>query len=99
MAALNSTVASVLVREYVFSLTDENTRTERRGEGGGEPDSKALGAYGRDVLNDLTVITAGFRRRQRARFPEHLFCTPKVACPISSKAPTAARDNHAWIIS
>ena len=91
MAALNSTVASGLVREYVFGLTDTNARTERRDEGGGEPDSKVLGAYGRDVLNDLTVITAGFRRRQRARFPG--------ACPISSKAPTTARDNHAWIIS
>ena len=77
MAALNSTVASVLVREYVFSLTDANARTERRGEEGGEPNSKVLGAYGRDVLNDLTVITAGFRRRQRARFPEHFFLYPK----------------------
>ena len=52
MAALNCTVASVLAREYVFVLTDANARTGKRGEGGGETDSKVLGAYGRDKLNE-----------------------------------------------
>ena len=51
MAALNCTVASVPARRYVFVLTDANARTETRGEGGGEADSKVSGAYGRDVLN------------------------------------------------
>ena len=51
MASLNCTVASVPAREYVFVLTDANTRTGKRGEGGGETDSKTLGAYGRDKLN------------------------------------------------
>ena len=44
MAALNCTIAPVLAREYVFVLTDANTRTGKRGEGGGEADSKVLGA-------------------------------------------------------
>ena len=52
MAALNCTVASVPAREYVFVLTDANGRTEKRGEGRGETDSKVLGAYGRDKLNE-----------------------------------------------
>ena len=52
MAALNCTVASVPAREYVFVLTDANARTEKRGEGGGETQSKVLGAYGRDKLNE-----------------------------------------------
>ena len=52
MAALNCTAASVPAREYVFVLTDVNTRTAKRGEGGGEADSKVLGAYGRDKLNE-----------------------------------------------
>ena len=51
MSALNSIVASVPAREHVFVLTDANARTGKRGEGSGEIDSKALGAYGRDVLN------------------------------------------------
>ena len=46
MAALNCTVASVPAREYVFVLTDANARTGKRGEDGGEADSKVLGAYG-----------------------------------------------------
>ena len=41
MAASNSTVVSVLAREYLFILTDANARTRKRGEGGGEADSKA----------------------------------------------------------
>ena len=52
MAALNCTVASVSAREYVFVLTDASARTGKRGEGGGETDSKVLGAYGRDKLNE-----------------------------------------------
>ena len=46
MAALTSTVESVPAREHVFVLTDANARTGKRGEGGGETDSKVLGAYG-----------------------------------------------------
>ena len=45
MSALNSTVASVPTREHVFVLTDANARIGKIGEGGGEIDSKALGAY------------------------------------------------------
>ena len=78
MAALNCTVASVLAREYVFVLTDTSARVGKRGEGGGESDSKRLGAYGRDKLNENP---------------------PKIACPIRSRAPTAARDKYVWIIS
>ena len=52
MAALNCTVASVPAREYVYVLTDANARTEKRGEGGGETDSKVFGAYDRDKLNE-----------------------------------------------
>ena len=52
MAALKCTVASVPAREYVFVSTDANVRTGKRGEGGGETDSKVLGAYDRDMLNE-----------------------------------------------
>ena len=56
MAALNSTVASVLVREYVFA----NASKGKRGEGGGEADSNVLGAYGRDVLKKNGILLRGF---------------------------------------
>ena len=46
MAALDSTVEPGPAREHVFVLTDANARTGKRGEGGGETDSKVLGAYG-----------------------------------------------------
>ena len=45
MAALNCTVVSEPPREYVFVLTDANARAGKRGEVGGEADSKVLGAY------------------------------------------------------
>ena len=45
MAILNCTVASVPAREYVFGLTDANARAGKRGDGGGEADSKVLGPY------------------------------------------------------
>ena len=48
MAALNCTVAPVPAREHVYVLKDAKARIGERGEGGGEPDIKVLGAYGRE---------------------------------------------------
>ena len=65
MSALNSTVASsVPAREHVFVLTDVNARTGKRGEAGREIDSKVLGAYGRDVLNENGKLLLHFARRE-----------------------------------
>ena len=60
MAALNCTVASVLAREYVFVSTDANARTGKRDEGEGETDSKVLGAYSQDKLNENDKLLLGF---------------------------------------
>ena len=60
MAALNSTVAAVPTREYVFVLKDVNPKTGKRSEGGGGADSKVLGSYGRDVLNEKCKLLLGF---------------------------------------
>ena len=65
MATLNCTVASVPVREYVFVLTDANVRTRKRGEGGEEADSKVLGAYGRDMLNENGKLLLGFAEENK----------------------------------
>ena len=99
MTALNCTVASVPAWEYVFVLTDANVRTEKRGEGGREADSKVLGAYGRDKLNENGKRLLGFAEDNKLALLNTFFCTPKMACPIRSKAPTAARDMYIWITS
>ena len=77
MAALNST-ASEPAREYIFVLTDENARTGKRGDGGGEADSKMLGAYGRDVLNENGTLQLGFAEHNKLALLNTFFCTPKT---------------------
>ena len=77
MAALNCSVASVPVRKYVFVLTDANARTGKRGEGGGEADSKVLGAYGRDMLNENGKLLLGCAKDNKHALLKTFFCTPK----------------------
>ena len=78
MTALNCTVASVPAREYVFVLTDAN--------GGGEADSKVLGAYGRGKLNEHYKLLLGFAEDNKLARLYNLFCTPKsfVSCTSQS---------------
>ena len=47
------------------------TRTGKRGEGGGEADSKVLRAYGRDVLNENGKLLLGFANKKQAHSSEH----------------------------
>ena len=77
MAALNCTVASVPAREYVFVLTDANARTGKRDEGGGQADSKVLGAYGRENLNENGKLLLGFAEDNKLAILNTFFCTPK----------------------
>ena len=99
MAALNCTVASVPAREYVFVLTDASARTGKRGEGGGETDSKMLGAYGRDKLNENGKLLLGFAEGNKLALLNTLFCTPKSGVPHTfQSANHRARDKHVWII-
>ena len=99
MATLHCTAASVPARECIFVLTDANARTGKRGEGGKAADSKVLGAYGREMLNENGKLLLGFAEDNKLALLNTFLCTPKVACPIRSKAPTAARDKHVWSIS
>ena len=98
IAALNCTVASVPTRD-IFVLTDANAWEGKRGEGGGEADSKVLGAYGRDKLNENGKLLPVFAEDNKLALLNLFFSTPKVACPIRSRAPTTARDKHVWITS
>ena len=78
MAALNYTIESVPAREYDFVLTDANARTEKRGEGGGKADSKMVGAYGRDVLNENGKLLLDFAEDNKLALLNTFFCTPKT---------------------
>ena len=64
-------------REYVFVLTDANARTGKRGEDRGETDSKVLGAYGRDKLNENGKLLLGFAEDNKLALLNTFFCTPK----------------------
>ena len=99
MSAHKSTVKPVPAREHVFVLTDANARMGKRGEGGGEIDSKVLGAYGRDVLNENGMLLLGFPEDNQLALLNIFFSTPNVVYPSRFKAPTAARTKHASTIS
>ena len=77
MAALNCTVASVPAREYAFVLTDANLKTGKRGEDAEEPDSKVLGAYGRDILNENGNLLLDFAEDNKLAPLNTFFCTDK----------------------
>ena len=77
MSALNGTVASVPAREHVFVLSDANARIGKGGEGGGKIDSKALGTYGRGVLNENGKLLLLFAEDNKLALLNTFFCTPK----------------------
>ena len=68
MEALDSTVVSVPVREYVFVLTDANAMTGKRGEGGREGRHQVLGVYGRDVINENGKLLLGLTTKTSSLF-------------------------------
>ena len=86
MAALDCPVASVPARQYVFVLTDANARTGKRGEGGGEADSRVLGAYGQGMLNENDKLLLGFAEDNKLVLLNSFFCTSKsgVSCTFQS---------------
>ena len=77
MAALNCTVASGPAREYVLVLTNANARAGKRGDDGGEEDSKLLGAYDRDKLNENGKLLLGFAEDKKLALLNTFFCTLK----------------------
>ena len=77
MEALNCTMASGPAREYVFVLTDTNARTRKRGEGGGEADSKVLGAYGRGKFIENGKLLLDFAGNNKLALLNTFFCTLK----------------------
>ena len=64
--------------EQLFVLMDANARTGRREKGGvGSKDSKILGAYGRDTLNDNGELLLFFANNHDLAIVNTFFSTPK----------------------
>ena len=70
-----------------------------RGEGEGEADSKVLGAYGREILNEKDKLLLGFAEDNKLAPLHTCSAPPNAACPKRSKTPTTARGKHIWMIS
>ena len=64
--------------EQLFVFMDANARTGRREKGGiGSKDSKILGAYGRDTLNDNGELLLSFANNHDLAIVNTFFSTPK----------------------
>ena len=64
--------------EQLFVLMDANARTRRREKGQvGSKDSKILGAYGRDTLNDNGELLLSFANNHDLALVNTFFSTPK----------------------
>ena len=75
--SLDRAVKEVPRHEQLFLLMDANARTGRREKGGvGSKDSKILGAYGRDILND-GVLLLSFANNHDLALVNTFFSTPR----------------------
>ena len=76
--SLDRVVEEVPKHEQLFVLMDANARTGRREKGQvGSKDSKILGAYGRDTLNDNEELLLSFANNHDLALVNTLFSTPK----------------------
>ena len=98
MIALNITVKPVPSREHVFVLTDAKCQDGEEGERGGETDSKVLGAYGRDVLNESGKLLLRFTEYNKLTLLNTFVSTPKrgvlVTCQSANRGKGQARLNY-----
>ena len=76
--SLDRVVEEVPKHEQLFVLMDANARTERREKGQvGSKNSKILGAYGRDTLNDNGELLLFFANNHDLALVNTFFSTPK----------------------
>ena len=75
---LDRAVKDVPRHEQLFVFMDANARTGRREKRGvGSKDSKILGAYGRDTLNDNGELLLSFANNHDLAIVNTFFSTPK----------------------
>ena len=76
--SLDIVVEEVPKHEQLFVLIDTKARTGRRGKGQvGSKDSKILGAYGRNTLNDNGELLLSFANNHDLALLNTFFSTPK----------------------
>ena len=73
-------------------LPHADARTGKRGEGGGEADSKALGAYSRDKLNENGKLLLGFAEDNKLALLNTFFCTPKSGASYTFQSANRSKD-------
>ena len=64
-------------------LIDTDVRTGKRGEGGGEADSKVLGTYGQDKLSENDKLLLDFAENNKLALLNTFFCTSKSGVPYT----------------
>ena len=69
--------------EHVFVLTDANARTGKRGEGGGDTESKVLGVYSRNVLNENGKLLFSFAENNKLALQSTFFSASKRGVPFT----------------
>ena len=76
--SLDRAVKKVPKHEQLFVLIDANARTGRSEKGQvGSKDSKIIGAYGRDTLNDNGELLLSFANNHDLALVNSFFSTPK----------------------
>ena len=76
--SLDRAVKEIPKHEQLFVLMDANARTGRREKGQvGSKESKILGAYGRDTLNDNEELLLSFAKNHDLALVNTFFSTPK----------------------
>ena len=76
--SLDRVVEEVPKHEQLFELMDANARTGRREKGQvGSKDSKILGSYDRDTLNDNGELLLSFASNHNLALVNTFFSTPK----------------------
>ena len=76
--SLDRVVEEVPKHEQLFVLMDANARTGRREKGQARSkDSKIIGAYGRDTLNDNGELLLSFANNHDLALVNTFFSTPK----------------------
>ena len=94
--SLDRVVEEVPKHEQLFVLIDANARTGRREKGQvGSKDSKILGAYGRDTLNDNGELVLSFANNHDLALVNTFFSTPKGGISHTGKngSTTSQRGN------
>ena len=91
---ISDTISQVPGKEHLVVMMDANARTGKRGEGGGEKNSKVIGEYGQDVLNNNGERLLTFAEEQRLAVLNTFFRTPKRGISYTFQSSNAGKGRY-----